>query len=59
MFKKWVQPSSRGTYFFQCKVCNRDYLGGIAALKKHGYSKKHVQNMNTMVKQPTLQKKNV
>lgn len=56
-FKKWIQPSSHSNQYFKCKICNKDYIGGIAAVKKHSFSKKHINNMSAMRGQTTLSKK--
>nr|CAI5849290.1 unnamed protein product [Callosobruchus analis] len=55
-FRKWIKPSSHGIHHFKCKICNKGYIGGVAAVKKHSLSKKHSNNMN-LRGQSTLSKK--
>nr|CAI5832604.1 unnamed protein product [Callosobruchus analis] len=56
-FRKWIKPSFHGIHHFKCKICNKDYIGGVAAVKKHSLSKKHSNNMNALRGQSTLSKK--
>lgn len=50
-FKNWLQESESGVNFFKCKVCDKSFIGGLAAVKKHNSSKKHTTKMNTLKKQ--------
>jgi len=53
-FKNWIEPSSKGLFFFYCKICKEDYSGGKSAVKKHGMSQKHVKNCKRLQNQPKL-----
>nr|CAI5866451.1 unnamed protein product [Callosobruchus analis] len=33
-FRKWIKPSSHGIHHFKYKMCNKDYIGGVAASDK-------------------------
>lgn len=53
-FKSWIAPSTkRNTYFF-CTICNQDYIGGLAAVKKHTNRKKHIEKTRLATNQPSL-----
>ncbi|KAF0709386.1 protein ZBED8-like, partial [Aphis craccivora] len=49
----WIQKSAKGSIYFHCKACRSDYIGGIAALKKHSSSKKHCNNI-TAARVPSI-----
>lgn len=53
-FRKWIGPSKQGINHFTCNVCFKDYIGGIAAVKKHNLSSKHIKKMNAIVLQPSV-----
>lgn len=40
----WISSSKRGATYFFCKSCNTHLLGGIAAVKKHDNTSKHINN---------------
>lgn len=44
---KWICSSSKGEHFFKCKTCKNDYKGGIAAVKKHESTSKHIINSSS------------
>jgi len=46
-FKSWIAPSRKGNLYFNCKVCNEDYLGGIS-VKRHNLSKRHTNKLNAI-----------
>lgn len=43
-YKKWIKRSNKGIHYFHCKICTSDYIGGLAAVKKHAASMKHTKN---------------
>ena len=53
-FKCWLHPSSRGQEYFKCIVCAKDYIGGLAAIKKHIKCIKHNRNINSVKKQQSI-----
>lgn len=55
-FKCWIVPSNKGNTYFKCKVCDKHFIGGIAAVKKHGLSKAHTKKLSTLKSQPVLSK---
>ena len=38
-FKAWIEPSNKSEHYFKCKLCDKNYIGGVAAVKKHNSSK--------------------
>nr|CAH7712629.1 unnamed protein product [Callosobruchus chinensis] len=34
-FQSWIRPSNQGITYFNCSACGKDYIVGIAAVKKH------------------------
>nr|CAH7717432.1 unnamed protein product [Callosobruchus chinensis] len=46
-FQSWIR-SNQGITYFNCSACGKDYIGGIAAVKKHNISLKHVKRLNAV-----------
>lgn len=55
-YKSWLNVSKKGSTYFHCKICNGDYIGGIAAIKKHGNRNKHVKKAAAVKIQPPVTK---
>lgn len=53
-FQSWIRPSNLGITHFKCLACGRDYIGGMAAIKKHNISLKHVKRLNTVKQQKSV-----
>lgn len=51
-FKDWLAPSNKGARCFYCKLCKRDYDGGIATIKQHSLTKKHCGHWDSGGKVP-------
>lgn len=43
-FKEWISSSKKGERCFYCKLCNRDYVGGINAVKLHSIIHRPVED---------------
>lgn len=55
-FKGWLAKSGKGTEYALCKPCRKDIniISGKNALDKHNSSKNHEKNVNSILKQKTL-----
>nr|CAH7748878.1 unnamed protein product [Callosobruchus chinensis] len=53
-FQSWIRPSNQGITYFNCSACGKDYIGGIAAVKKHNISLKHVKRLNAVKQQKSV-----
>nr|CAH7768616.1 unnamed protein product [Callosobruchus chinensis] len=53
-FQSWIRPSNQGIAYFNCSACGKDYIGGIAAVKKHNISLKHVKRLNAVKQQKSV-----
>lgn len=51
---KWIERSERGNNYFRCKICLKDYLGGMGAIKKHNNSKIHKEKAVSVKGQPSV-----
>lgn len=47
----WITASKNGATYFYCKACNSNLKGGLAAVKKHDGSQKHIEKMTTIKSQ--------
>jgi len=45
-FCGWLGPSTKGSTYFKCNACIKDFKGGIAAVKRHSYSSVHERNVS-------------
>jgi len=52
-FFGWLGSSTKGSTYFKCNVCLKDFKGGIAAVKKHSNSSVHERNI-TAKKVPSV-----
>nr|CAH7748690.1 unnamed protein product [Callosobruchus chinensis] len=53
-FQSWIRPSNQGITYFNCSACGKDYIVGIAAVKKHNISSKHVKRLNAVKQQKSV-----